>query len=47
MSEKSLKYANLSDEEVEEKILERLREIRSLLEEIKSIFVRAGVTELE
>ncbi len=33
-----LKYADLSDEEVEELILKRLREIKELLREIRDIF---------
>ncbi|MGB9709272.1 MAG: hypothetical protein ACP5II_03595 [Infirmifilum sp.] len=43
MSEKELKYVELSDEEVEELVLKRLKEIRELLEEIKRIFEKAGV----
>ncbi|MEZ0345168.1 MAG: hypothetical protein ABWK01_01275 [Infirmifilum sp.] len=43
MSEERLKYKDLSDEEVEELILKRLKEIRGLLEEIKTIFQKAGV----
>ncbi len=38
-----LKYLELSDEEVEEMILRRLREIRRLLEEIRDVLRRAGV----
>ncbi|WP_460025116.1 hypothetical protein [Infirmifilum sp. SLHALR2] len=44
MSAEKLKYAEVSDEEVEEMLLKRLKEIRSLLEEIKTIFKQAGVT---
>ncbi len=33
-----LKYADMSDEEVDQLILERLREIKELLREIKEIF---------
>jgi len=33
-----LKYADMSDEEVEQLLLERLREIKELLREIKEIF---------
>lgn len=43
MSERELKYKDLSDDEVEELILKRLKEIRALLEEIKTIFEKAGV----
>jgi len=44
LSGEKLKYAEASDEEVEEMLLKRLKEIRSLLEEIKTIFKQAGVT---
>jgi len=44
LSGEKLKYAEVSDEEVEEMLLKRLKEIRSLLEEIKTIFKQAGVT---
>lgn len=44
MSVEKLKYSEASDEEVEEMLLKRLKEIRSLLEEIKTIFKQAGVT---
>jgi len=44
LSAEKLKYAEVSDEEVEEMLLKRLKEIRSLLEEIKTIFKQAGVT---
>lgn len=39
---RELKYADLSDEEVEQLILQRLREIRMLLEEIRDILRKAG-----
>jgi uncharacterized protein YutE (UPF0331/DUF86 family) len=39
---RELKYADLSDEEVEQLILQRLREIRKLLEEIRDILRKAG-----
>jgi len=39
---RELKYVDLSDEEVEQLILQRLREIRKLLEEIREILRRAG-----
>jgi len=39
---RELKYAELSDEEIEQLILQRLREIRKLLEEIREILKRAG-----
>jgi predicted nuclease of predicted toxin-antitoxin system len=38
----ALKYVDLSDEEVEQLILQRLREIRKLLEEIRDILRKAG-----
>ncbi len=38
----ALKYVDLSDEEVEQLILQRLREIRKLLEEIREILRKAG-----
>jgi len=43
MSGEQLKYRDLSDDEVEELILKRLREIRGLLEEIKGVLEKAGV----
>lgn len=43
MSERELKYLDLSDEEVEELILKRLREIKQVLSEIRDILRRAGV----
>jgi hypothetical protein len=39
---RELKYVGLSDEEVEQLILQRLREIRKLLEEIRDILRKAG-----
>jgi len=39
---RELKYADLSDEEVEQLILQRLKEIRKLLEEMREILRRAG-----
>ncbi|AGT35484.1 MAG: hypothetical protein QXX32_02090 [Thermofilum sp.] len=42
-SEKELKYKDLSDEEVEELIQKRLREIKNVLTEIKEILQEAGV----
>jgi predicted nuclease of predicted toxin-antitoxin system len=39
---RELKYVDLSDEEVEQLILQRLREIRKLLEEIRDILRKAG-----
>jgi uncharacterized protein YutE (UPF0331/DUF86 family) len=42
-SEKELKYKDLSDEEVEELIQKRLREIKNVLMEIKEILQEAGV----
>jgi uncharacterized protein YutE (UPF0331/DUF86 family) len=42
-SEKELKYKDLSDEEVEELIRKRLREIKNVLMEIKEILQEAGV----
>jgi uncharacterized protein YutE (UPF0331/DUF86 family) len=42
-SEKELKYKDLSDEEVEELIQKRLREIKNVLSEIKEILQEAGV----
>ncbi|WP_263971738.1 hypothetical protein [Infirmifilum lucidum] len=44
MSERKLKYVELSDEEVEEMVLKRLKEVKALLEEIKAIFKQAGVS---
>ncbi|MCC6040485.1 MAG: hypothetical protein LM565_06660 [Thermofilum sp.] len=43
MSGRELKYLDLSDEEVEELILKRLREIKQVLSEIRDILRRAGV----
>lgn len=44
MSEKEKpKYADLSDEEVEELIRKRLREIKDVLSDIKRILEEAGV----
>lgn len=40
-----LKYAGLSDEEVEQLIIQRLRDIRKLLEEIREILKRASAYE--
>jgi uncharacterized protein YutE (UPF0331/DUF86 family) len=42
-SEKELKYKDLSDEEVEELIQKRLKEIKNVLTEIKEILQEAGV----
>jgi len=42
-SEKELKYKDLSDEEVEELIQKRLREIKKVLTEIKEILQESGV----
>lgn len=43
MSGRELKYLDLSDEEVEELILRRLREIKQVLSEIRDILRRAGI----
>ncbi len=43
MSGRELKYLDLSDEEVEELILKRLREIKQVLSEIRDILRRAGI----
>ncbi len=43
MSGEELRYLDLSDEEVEELILRRLREIKQVLSEIRDILRRAGV----
>jgi hypothetical protein len=43
VSGRELKYLDLSDEEVEELILKRLREIKQVLSEIRDILRRAGV----
>ncbi|GEM_PF-373892 len=40
--EKKLKYADLSDSEVEELIMKRLREMKELLKEIRDILKEAG-----
>jgi len=45
MSRKELKYADLSDEEVERLIQKRLEEIKELLKEIRDIFRKAGGEE--
>ncbi|MCC6004370.1 MAG: hypothetical protein LM590_08525 [Thermofilum sp.] len=42
-TEKELKYKDMSDEEVEELIQKRLREIKGVLAEIKEILQQAGV----
>jgi len=39
---RELKYVDFPDEEVEQLLLQRLREIRRLLEEIRDILRRAG-----
>jgi uncharacterized protein YutE (UPF0331/DUF86 family) len=39
---RELKYADLSDEEVEQLILKRLKEVKKLLEEIRDILKRVG-----
>jgi len=41
--EKELKYKDLPDEEVEELIQKRLKEIKNILIEIKEILQQAGV----
>lgn len=41
MSEE-LRYASLSDEEVEQLLLQRLREIKELLREIRDVLRKAG-----
>ena len=43
MSGEELKYLELSDDEVEELILKRLREIKQVLSEIREVLRRAGV----
>ncbi len=43
MNKRELKYLDKSDEEVEEELLKRLREIKELLREIRNIFKEAGV----
>jgi hypothetical protein len=43
VSGRELKYLDLSDEEVEELILRRLREIKQVLSEIRDILRRAGI----
>lgn len=43
MSGRELKYLDLGDEEVEELILKRLREIKQVLSEIRDILRRAGI----
>jgi len=43
VSGEELRYLDLSDEEVEELILRRLREIKQVLSEIRDILRRAGV----
>jgi len=40
--EKKLKYTDLSDSEVEELIMKRLREMKELLKEIRDILKEAG-----
>ncbi|MCS7104168.1 MAG: hypothetical protein NZ954_01200 [Thermofilaceae archaeon] len=40
---KELRYTNLSDEEVEQLILQKLREIKKALEDIREIFKKASV----
>ncbi|MCD6563743.1 MAG: hypothetical protein J7K23_07525 [Thermoproteales archaeon] len=42
MGEEKLKYANLSDEEVEELLLKRLREMKELLREIRDLLKSIG-----
>lgn len=41
--ERGLKYLELSDEEVEELMLKRLKEIKQLLTEIRDILRKAGM----
>ena len=41
--ENKLRYLELSDEEVEELILRRLKEIKQLLAEIRDILRKAGM----
>lgn len=43
MSGRELRYLDLSDEEVEELILRRLREIKQVLSEIRDILRRTGI----
>jgi hypothetical protein len=43
VSGRELKYLDLGDEEVEELILKRLREIKQVLSEIRDILRRAGI----
>jgi len=43
LSGEELKYLELSDDEVEELILKRLREIKQVLSEIREVLRRAGV----
>jgi len=40
--ERKLKYADLSDSEVEELIMKRLREMKELLREIRDLLKEAG-----
>ncbi len=42
MSEVKLKYLEASDEEVEEKLLAQLREMKQLLKEIRDLLREAG-----
>jgi len=42
MEEKELKYLDLSDEEVELRILERLREMKQVLREIRDLLKSMG-----
>lgn len=43
MKERELKYAELSDEEVEELILKRLKEVKEILKEIRDTLKKIGV----
>lgn len=42
MKEEKLKYVDLSDEEVEELLLRRLREMKALLREIRDLLRQIG-----
>ncbi len=42
MGEEKLKYINLSDEEVEELLLKRLKEMKELLREIRDLLKSIG-----
>lgn len=45
MKSRKLKYLDKSDEEVDEEILRRLREIRRTLEEIRDLLKKIGGVE--